>query len=517
MCLIGNSSMMSAVSNNSLTFVILLVALGILFWGFQRARPYGKLGILAWLQSVVLMVPWLLFFGLFSLGIYLNLAGILFLLVGSTAIYIFLGRQLRVSGQDELLRQKVAERLRFGSAQRPGEENPSTPLNDQAFAAQTGDMPSVVSSEPIGIPAEDLNQIKEIFGIDTYFLTETLPYQEGAIFKGNLRGDPDRSYDKLSERLKERLGDRYRLFLVMGPDNRPIAIVLPQSQDPKPLTLGQKALAVSLGLATLATSMEAGGIFQGFDWFSEWSKWPEALPIALGLWVILLAHELGHRWIAKKYQIRLSLPFFLPTWQVGSFGAITRFESILPNRSVLFDIAFAGPAAGGLLSLFLLILGLSLSHPGSLFQLPSQFFQGSVLVGTLARGILGDVLQNSLVDVHPLTLVGWLGLVLSAINLMPAGQLDGGRMVQAIYGRKIAGITTVATLIVLGFASFVTPLALYWAIVILVLQRDLERPSLNEITEPNDARAAFALLALFLMIATLMPLTPSLAGRLGIG
>jgi len=511
LCLIGNSSMMSAVSNNSLTFLILLVALGILFWGFQRARPYGRLGILAWLQSVVLMVPWLLFFGLFSLGIYLNLAGILFMLVGSTAIYIFLGRQLRVSGQDELLRQQVAERLK----QR--QENPSSSLSDKALAAQTGEMPSVVASEPIGIPAEELKQIKEIFGIDTYFLTETLPYQEGAIFKGNLRGDPDQSYEKLSERLKERLGDRYRLFLVMGPDNKPIAIVLPQSQDPKPLTLGQKALAVALGLATLATSMEAGGIFQGFDWFSEWSRWPEALPIAIGLWAILLVHELGHGWIAKKYHIRLSLPFFLPTWQVGSFGAITRFESILPNRSVLFDIAIAGPAAGGLLSLFLLILGLSLSHSGSLFQIPSQFFQGSVLVGTLARGILGDVLQNSLVDVHPLTLMGWLGLVLSAINLMPAGQLDGGRMVQAIYGRKIAGITTVATLIVLGFASFVTPLALYWGIVILVLQRDLERPSSNEITEPNDARAALALLALFLMIATLMPLTPSLAGRLGIG
>nr|WP_283761765.1 site-2 protease family protein [Roseofilum halophilum] len=497
--------MMSAVSNNSLTFLILLVALGILFWGFQRARPYGKLGILAWLQSVVLMVPWLLFFGLFSLGIYLNLAGILFLLVASTAIYIFLGRQLRVSGQDELLRQQVAERLKQREEQ------------DRAFNAQTGEMPSMVSSEPIGIPPEELNTIKEIFGIDTYFLTETLPYQEGAIFKGNLRGDPDTAYEKLSERLKERVSDRYRLFLVIGPDNKPVAIVLPQSQDPKPLTLGQKALAGGLGIATLATSLEAGGIFQGFDWFSEWTRWPEAMPIALGLWVILLAHELGHWWMAQKYQVRLSWPFFLPTWQVGSFGAITRFESILPNRSVLFDIAFAGPAAGGLLSLFVLILGLSLSHPGSLFQIPSQFFQGSVLVGTLARAVLGDVLQNSLVDVHPLTLMGWLGLVLSAINLMPAGQLDGGRMVQAIYGRRIAGITTIATLIVLGFASFVTPLALYWAIVILVLQRDLERPSSNEITEPNDARAALALLALFLMIATLMPLTPSLAGRLGIG
>jgi membrane-associated protease RseP (regulator of RpoE activity) len=100
---------------------------------------------------------------------------------------------------------------------------------------------------------------------------------------------------------------------------------------------------------------------------------------------------------------------------------------------------------------------------------------------------------------------------------MPAGQLDGGRIVQAIYGRKVAGRTTIGTLIVLGLASLVNPLALYWAIVVLFLQRDLERPSLNELTEPDDTRAALGLLALFLMVTTLLPLTPSLAGRLGIG
>jgi membrane-associated protease RseP (regulator of RpoE activity) len=131
--------------------------------------------------------------------------------------------------------------------------------------------------------------------------------------------------------------------------------------------------------------------------------------------------------------------------------------------------------------------------------------------------ILGEALQEPLVDVNPLTLVGWLGLVLTAINLMPAGQLDGGRIVQSIYGRKIAGRTTVITLIVLGVVSLVNPLALYWAIVILFLQRDLERPALNELSEPDDARAALGLLALFLMAATLLPLTPNLAGRLGIG
>jgi hypothetical protein len=89
--------------------------------------------------------------------------------------------------------------------------------------------------------------------------------------------------------------------------------------------------------------------------------------------------------------------------------------------------------------------------------------------------------------------------------------------VQAIYGRKTAGRTTIGTIIITGLAAVVNPLALYWAIIILFLQRDLERPTLNDLVEPDDARAALALLALFLMVVTLLPLTPSLAGRLGIG
>ena len=140
-----------------------------------------------------------------------------------------------------------------------------------------------------------------------------------------------------------------------------------------------------------------------------------------------------------------------------------------------------------------------------------------MLVGTLAKVVLGSALENPLVDVHPLMVIGWLGLVINALNLMPAGQLDGGRIVQAIYGRKMAGRATIATLIVLAIASLVNPLALYWAVLILILQRNLERPTLNELSEPDDTRAALALLALFLMIATLIPLTPTVAGTLGIG
>jgi membrane-associated protease RseP (regulator of RpoE activity) len=324
-------------------------------------------------------------------------------------------------------------------------------------------------------------------------------------------------YSKLSASLQERLEDRYRLFLVEDQSNKPVVIVLPSSRDPKPMTVFQKVIAGVLLLVTFAASLESAGLMRNFDFFSTPNRFVEAFPLSLGILSVLAVHEIGHWVLAKRYNVRLSLPFFIPTWQIGSFGALTRFESLLPNRTVLFDVAFAGPAAGGLLSLGMLLTGLVLSHQGSVFQLPTEFFKGSILVGTLARLVLRESLQQPLVDVHPLVILGWLGLVITALNLMPAGQLDGGRIVQAIYGRKVAGRTTIGTIIVLGLFAIFNPLALYWAIVVLFLQRELERPTLNDLTEPDDTRAGLALLALFLTIATLLPITPGLAGRLGIG
>jgi membrane-associated protease RseP (regulator of RpoE activity) len=495
-------------SESVIVISIVLLAVGILLWGYNRAKPYGQLGILAWLQSVVLMVPWLLFFGLFALGIYFNLVGIISLLVISAGIYIYLGNRLRAAGQEQILRDRAQSRLNSEAADQ---------IDPDPAAISSNSAPS---ESVIPIPDEDLKQIQGIFGIDTFFSTETIPYQEGAIFKGNLRHEASEVHDRLTAKLQERLNDKYRLFLVESPEGKPVVIVLPSSNDPAPATLAQKNLALVLLVATLATSLEAAGLLLGFDWFSNLGRYAEALPIAAGLWLVLGAHEIGHWVLAKRHNVRLSWPYLIPSWQIGSFGAITRFESLIPNRSVLFDVAIAGPAAGGALSLLLLAIGLILSHPGSFFQLPTPFFQGSVLVGTIAKTILGDALQNSIVDVHPLVVVGWLGLAIAALNLMPAGQLDGGRIVQAIYGRKTARRTTIATLTVLGIVAILipgNPIPLYWGIIILFLQRDLERPSLNEISEPDDARAAWGLLALFLMLATLIPLSPGLAGSLGIG
>jgi membrane-associated protease RseP (regulator of RpoE activity) len=461
------------------------------------------------------MLPWLAFFGLTAIGVNINLASVLFLLLLSIGLYIVLGRQLRIWAKAE----ESVNPSRVSLGDRPAPSAPDeSPETSPLTANPSLSPPSIAPNSNLPqIPPEDLQALKGIFGIDTFFATETIPYQNGVIFRGNLRGEPAASHQRLSATLAERLGDRYRLFLVEGVDAKPVVVVLPSANDPKPAGVVQTFLALILAITTLATSLEAGGLMLGFDFFSATDRLPEVLPIAVGIMAVLVAHEMGHRILANRYQIKLSWPFFIPTWQIGSFGALTRFESILPNRTVLFDIAFAGPALGGLLAFVMLLGGLLLSQPGSLFQLPVELFQSSILVGTLARVVLGDALQTELVGVHPLVILGWLGLVITAINLMPAGQLDGGRIVQAIYGRKTAGRTTVATLIVLGLATLVNPLSLYWAILILFLQRDLERPALNELTEPDDARAALGLLILFLMVTTLLPLTPSLAGRLGIG
>ena len=488
-------------SGNLATLGLLCILLGILFWGYSRAKPLGKPGILSWLQGASLVIPWAVCLLCFAAGIYLNLAGILLLLIICTGLYVYLGNLARAS-------RSANDRLKSQKAARAADENgaivPEKPKNPER-------------ANPLPIPPEDLREIQGIFGLDTFFVTKTIAERDGVVFRGNLRGSADKVHTKLTAKLEEKMGDRYRLFLVPNQEDRPVVVVLPSSNDPQPATIAQKLLAVLLALATLATSLETMGLLLGFDFFQHTERLAEVLPFAVGIWTILGVHEIAHRVAAAYHKVRISPPFFIPAWQIATFGALDRFVSPIPNRKVLFDVAFAGPAAGTSLAAIALVAGLLLSKPDSLLQMPSSFFRASILVGTLAKATLGDSLQEAFVGIHPLVAIGWLGLAIGALNLLPAGQLDGGRIVQSIYGRKVAGRLTVATIVILFVASLLAPIALYWAVAIFFLQRTLERPTLNELIEPNDTRALLGLLGLFVAIATLLPFTPSLALRLGIG
>ncbi|MEN9279066.1 MAG: site-2 protease family protein, partial [Thermostichus sp. DG_1_5_bins_95] len=276
---------------------------------------------------------------------------------------------------------------------------------------------------------------------------------------------------------------------------------------------GAKILAGALLFFSFLATLEVGANLFGFRLLEAPGRWVEALPVSVGILSILLIHEAGHRWMAGKYGVRLSPAFVIPSFGIGTLGSLNRIESPVPNRKALFDIAFAGPAAGGLLSLLVLGVGLLLSGSGGLY-VPTNLFRSSILVGTLARLVLGGEFQSEVIAIHPLVAVGWIGLGITALSLLPAGQLDGGRIVQAVYGRKTAARATFVTLIALAVASISNVLALYWALLILFIAREPERPPQDEISETDGQRDALALLALFLMVMTLLPIAPALAGFL---
>ncbi|BCX13120.1 MAG: site-2 protease family protein [Thermosynechococcus sp.] len=485
-----------------ITVGLLAGAIALLAWGLYRNLPYGKLGIVAWLQTLVLMLPWLVVFGSLSFGIGLNFAAVLFGLVFSIVAYVVLGRWLRslAATTDLPLPSAVSGRSELG------------PATGEAAT------PTAPTEKPT-LPAEDLQAIQSIFSVDTYFATDYLPYKGGVICPGNLRGEAKAVHQQLTERLQAALPDRYRLFMVPNGEGKPMVVILPIATEPIRSGNLQKLAAVFLAVATLGTCLETSAVLQGFSLLGNPSAglFQRSLPFALGLFGIAAVRELGHWLMAKRYRARLGPPIFLPAWQLGTFGAFTRLESFLANRSQLFDIGAVGAIAAGSVSLLVLVVGLALSPTAQGLEVPTLFFQGSILVGTIAKLFLGQQLQSEVVMVHPLVILGWLGLIMTALNLMPAGQLDGGRIVQAIYGSKTARRVTVITLLVLGLVAIVNPLALYWALVILLLQREVDQPSLDEITEPDDTRASLGLLLLFLMAATLIPMAPGLAGRLGIG
>ncbi|HAN47123.1 MAG TPA: site-2 protease family protein [Cyanobacteria bacterium UBA8156] len=447
---------------------LLLVAVVALGLGFQRARRFGRAGLLAWARQVVLLAPWPLYLGLWLLGYFPNVLLLLGLLLLSTWGYVWLGRQL--------------QRTEPTASQEP--QPPSLPA----------------------IPPEDVKQMQGIFGIETFYATETRLQEGGIVFRGNLRGEPNVVHGRLTAALKARCGDRYDLFLTEGPDGRPTVVILPRNpklRERSPLQLGLAGvLAVVSGIAVFGLGDRLGA----------------PLELTAGTVGIVVARELALRWQARRYQVLLTPPFLLPSSQIGSFGAFARVKTPLPSRKALFDLAIAPAITSIVLSLLVLGVGLRLTALGQgTLELPPQIFQNSVVVGLLARGVWGKALQVDLLAVHPWVLVGWLGLVISALHLMPAGQLDGGRIVHAIYGRRTAGWTTLLTLLALGVAVTFTPIALYWGGLILILLRDRERPMLEELSELDGDREALGIAALFWMLLTLVPLSPLVAERLGIG
>ncbi len=246
---------------------------------------------------------------------------------------------------------------------------------------------------------------------------------------------------------------------------------------------------------------DPGLLHQGF-WFSL---------TALG---ILLIHELGHYVACRWYRLPVTLPYFLPSpIALGSFGAFIRIRAPLSDKRQLFDVGIAGPIAGFIALIPVLIWGAAHSRIVALSSIvggagTALYLPGHPLAMQLALyAFHGATPAGSIVELHPAALGAWFGLLATAINLLPFGQLDGGHVLYATFGklqRKLARPLWVA----LAALSFWSPSWILWTLITLVI--GLKHPPVrDEETTLDTRRKVLAAVALVILILSFSPMPMS--------
>jgi len=250
----------------------------------------------------------------------------------------------------------------------------------------------------------------------------------------------------------------------------------------------------------------------GLEGFDPVGYFNDAMPITLGVLAATGVHEAAHLVMAYFRDVRLGLPYFIPNGQLGTFGAITQIRGRVGTRRQIFDVAAAGPIAGAGVALGLFVAGLSLSGGGAppeeLLPVPTQLLQGSLLLGGITQMALGVDLANVReVAVHPYLIAGWCALTTAALNLLPVGSLDGGRMAQTAFGRKSLGLTGLITYLGLALGVLGSTLSLPFGLYVLLTQRMPERAPLNDVTPVDQSRVNICLAALTFAFLVLLPLS----------
>ena len=243
------------------------------------------------------------------------------------------------------------------------------------------------------------------------------------------------------------------------------------------------------------------------------------LPYTLSLMLILGGHEMAHWFMMRKYQVVASLPFFIPSFHFspfGTFGAIIITRGAIRNRKVLFDIGVSGPLVGLIFAIPILVIGLATSP---VVERSEGRIEGNSIGYAVAKVIvLGEFLPNETSDVmlNQLARAGWTGLFVTALNLIPLGQLDGGHILYSVLGNRARKLYIPILAMALGLTLFVSSIWVVLFFMLMALGKIYAVP-LNDITPLDPFRRQIALLTLIIFILIFIPApitTPDSSGGL---
>jgi membrane-associated protease RseP (regulator of RpoE activity) len=288
----------------------------------------------------------------------------------------------------------------------------------------------------------------------------------------------------------------------------------PESKKRKSVWVNIILLVATIFTTTLAGALQWVDINQ-VDWINMISLpylWQGFIFFSVPLLLILGVHEMGHYYASKKHHVDASLPYFIPLpppFLLGTFGALISTREPIPNRKALLDIGIAGPLCGFLVAIPISLIGFYLMQQQ---PLPIPLNGDNI---TLVPPLLLQWMQNLFsisgnYVIHPTLFAGWVGIFLTAVNLLPAGQLDGGHIARAILKEKHKYISWVVIFVLAGLSFFYTGWLMF-AIIILLFIGTQHQPPLNEITPLDTRRKLLGLAILIIFILSFAPI-PFAAG-----
>ena len=365
------------------------------------------------------------------------------------------------------------------------------------------DTPSPNSFVPLEKAESLRHELADLFEVgDTSLDTPSSGYVR---FRGRFLQDPADCFETLRQRF-EQLGFTP---MIRDEDGRIAVIAIPVVIKDTPSNWG---VSLALFVATIFSTMYIGATsIQGplTNITQIWLGW----PFSLSIMTILTAHELGHYFAARYHKVPVSPPYFIPLpfsfSLIGTLGAFIRLKGRAQNRRVLMDIGAAGPLAGMVFAFPILLYGLYTSEVGPLPTTPYLLEGNSVLYFLTKLAIFQQVLPGNGVDVslNQVAWAGWVGLLVTSLNLLPLGQLDGGHMAFVLFGERAKQFfwPVIISLVVLSVAtaSFTW---VVWIVLLFYVGRTHAEP-LDDITRLDPQRRAIAIftLVLFFLIFTPIP------------
>jgi membrane-associated protease RseP (regulator of RpoE activity) len=331
------------------------------------------------------------------------------------------------------------------------------------------------------------------------------PPDQAIRFRGRLQQESDTAFAELARRFEPL---NYTPTLARDEKNEGQDVLVAVRGVARP-TAARVSINIVLFVVTLFTTLMAGSMYEGGNLLS-------GVPFAFTLLGILGTHEFGHYFVARYHKAAVTLPYFIPfpalpgVLSLGTMGAVIQLRSPIRDRKQLFDIGVAGPIAGLVVAIPLLIYGL-MTSPVQASPVGTGYYyqEGNSLLYLLLKYLVhGQILPNNGIDVsmNSITYAAWIGLFVTSLNLLPMGQLDGGHVAYSLFGRRAWQLARVAAGALLLLAFMGWPGWFLWVILPVVFGLK-HPPPLNDHTPLDQRRKILgvAMIVIFALVFTPVP------------